>query len=150
MDRSRSLRAVLVPLALTFLVACERGETSPSSATPSQGSGATSTIAAPPGSYRYEGLGVAAVLTFDGFSGELQVRNDTDVELGEPHLYLLAADDGTRVELMTRDARPVSPGPAETFDVSIEEEPMPEIGMVFLMLGDDDFGAFVPVRGGAA
>lgn len=151
MDRSRILRAVLVPLAMTFVVACERGETVPSPApNTSQGSEATSTIAAPPGSYRYEGLGVAAVLTFDGSRGELQVRNDADVELGEPHLYLLAADDGRRVELTTRDARPVSPGAAETFEVSIDAAPMPAIGMVFLMLGEDDFGAFVPVRGGAA
>lgn len=151
MDRSRIARAVLVPLALTSFVACERGETAPSPApTTSQAPSATSTIAAPPGSYRYEGLGVAAVLTFDGTTGELQVRNDTDVELGEPRLYLLAADDGTRVELTTRDARPVSPGPAETFQVSIEAAPIPVIGMVFLMLGEDDFGAFVPVRGGAA
>lgn len=148
MDRSRTLRAVLVPLALAALVACDRGEAEPSPDPPRPPTGPTetSTIDAPPGSYRYEGLGVAAVLTFDGLLGELEVRNDTDVELGEPRLYVFAADDGERIELTTRDPAPVSPGPKEAFEVTFEEDPVPPIGMVFLRLGDDDFGAFVPVR----
>jgi hypothetical protein len=148
MDRSRTLSAVLVPLALTVLVACERSETEPSPETtrPTQEPTRTSTIAAPPGSYRYEGLGVAAVLTFDGAAGTLEVRNDTDVVLDEPHLYLFAADDGARVELITRDPRRVPPGPPEDFEVAFEGDP-PPIGMVFLVFGEDDFGAFVPVTG---
>jgi hypothetical protein len=150
MDRHRLVRAVLVPLALTLLVACEGDGTEPTPDRPSP-TGAvepteTSTIAASPGSFRYEGLGVAAVLTFDGPTAALEVRNDTDVELGEPRLYLFAADDGARIELVTADPRPVPQGPATTFEVAFEGQPVP-IGMVFLRLGEDDFGAFVPVRG---
>lgn len=150
MDRHRLVRAVLVPLALTLLVACEGDGTEPTPDRPSPTGAAepteTSTIAAPPGSYRYEGLGVAAVLTFDGPTAALEVRNDTDVELGEPRLYLFAADDGTRIELVTSDPRPVPPGPAASFEIAFEGPPVP-IGMVFLRLGQDDFGAFVPVKG---
>lgn len=151
MDRPRTVRAVLVPLALLMMIACDRGETDPTPepSLPTLAPTETSTIAAPPGSYRYEGLGVAAVLTFDGAAGELRVRNDTDVELGEPGLYLFTADGGERVELTTRDPAPVAPGPASTFEVAFDDEP-PPIGMVFLVLGDDDFGAFVPVGGGEA
>ena len=151
MDRSRILRAVLVPLAVLMMTACDRGETDPTPdpSLPTQVPTETSTIAAPLGSYRYEGLGVAAVLTLDGAVGELRVRNDTDVELGEPGLYLFTADGGERVELTTRDPAPVAPGPAATFEVAFDEEP-PPIGMVFLVLGDDDFGAFVPVEGAGA
>jgi hypothetical protein len=148
MDRPRILRAVLVPLALATLIACERGEAdaSPDPPRPTAEPTETSTIEASSGSYRYEGLGVAAVLTFDGPVGELEVRNDTDVELGEPRLYLFAADDGERIELTTRHPRTVPPGPAATFEVAFGTEAIPPIGMVFLRLGEDDFGAFVPVR----
>lgn len=149
MDRPRTSRAVLAPLALLLVVlaACETDGTEPSPDRPSPTVVATetSTIAAPPGSYRYEGLGVAAVLSFDGPTAELEVRNDTQVELGEPRLYLFAADDGARIELTTRDPRPIPPGPAASFEVTFEADPVP-IGMVFLRFGEDDFGAFVPVR----
>jgi hypothetical protein len=150
MDRPRTTRAILVSLAVVLLAACEvdGDEPTPAPSSPEQGPTETSTIEASPGSYRYEGLGVAAVLTFDGPDAELQVRNDTGVELGEPRLYLFAADDGTRIELTTGDPRPVAPGPAETFDISFDGDPVP-IGMVFLRLGQEDFGAFVPVKRGA-
>jgi hypothetical protein len=145
MDRPRSLRAVIVPLALLLLaVACERGETDPSPSPTAADPTETSTIEAPPGSYRYEGLGVAAVLAFDGPAGTLEVRNDTEVELGEPHLYVFTADEGAKIDLTTRDPGPVPPGADLTFGVTYDTGS--PIGMVFLMFGDDDFGAFVPVR----
>lgn len=148
MDRPRTPLAVLGPLVLLLLlVACEPDgtESSQDRSGPTVVPTETSTIQAPPGSYRYEGLGVAAVLSFDGTVAELEVRNDTEVELGEPRLYVFAADDGSRIELVTRDPRPIPPGPAASFDVAFEGDPVP-IGMVFLRLGEDDFGAFVPVR----
>lgn len=148
MDRSRPSRAVLVPLALVLLLACERdgAEPPPAPSSTAPAPTGTSTIDAPPGAYRYEGLGVAAVLTFEGQTGMLEVRNDTEIELGAPHLYLFAADDGRRIDLPTSGPEPVPPGAELTFEVAHETQA--PIGMLFLMLGDDDFGAFVPVPGG--
>ena len=150
MDRTRISCAVLVSLALLLLVACESDEAptpgdGSTSATSSQGS----PIAAPAGSFRYEGLDVEAVLTLDGPTGVLEIRNATGVELGEPRLYLFAADDGTRVDILTRDPTPVGPEPMR-FVVELGGDAAVPIGMVFLRLGDDDFGAFVPVGKGAA
>lgn len=150
MDRTKISRALLAPLALLFLTACEAGEdTSPSvSGVPTVTATATPTFQAPPGSYRYQGLGVEAVLVFDGPNASLRIANSTGYDLGEPHLYVLKADDGSRLDLTTADPAPIPAGDSARFQVSFESDP-PAIGLVFLMLGEDDFGAFVPVKGSA-
>jgi hypothetical protein len=154
MDRTTIVRAILVPLiTLPFLTACETGEdATPSAGDPpstTTGTGTTTPVLdAPPGSYRYEGLGVEAVLAFDGRTASLRIANSTGSQLGEPHLYVLRADDGSRIDLTTADPAPVPTGEDLRFQVAFESEP-PPIGLIFLVFGEDDFGAFVPVKGPA-
>lgn len=144
MGRNKIVRAILVLSSLASLVACEPDEgTKP----PSPRNGTTTTspvLEAPLGSFRYEGLGVEAVLGFEGPEAVLRVVNSTQQELGEPRLYVLRADDGSLVDLVTQEPAPISAGTRSRFTVVMQDGRAP-IGMVFLRLGDDDFGAFVPV-----
>lgn len=155
MDRTRPARAILVLLALMLIAtACERGEAepspTPSSASPNATQSLSPVIDTPPGSYRYGALGVEAVLTMDGLEGTVEIQNDTDVELGPPRLYVLDAVDGAVIDLLAEDATPVPPGARATFRLVYDAARAPNVGMAFLRLGEDDFGAFVPTRGGGA
>jgi hypothetical protein len=155
MERTRPARAILVLLALMLIAtACERGEAEPSPSTSPASPKATQTpspvIDTPPGSYRYSALGVEAVLTIDGLEGKVEIQNDTDVEIGPPRLYVLDAGDGSVIDLLAEDAAPVPPGARATFRLVYDAVRAPDVGMAFLRLGEDDFGAFVPTRGGDA
>ena len=151
MERTRPARAILVLLVLILIAtACERGEPEPSPSTSPASPKATQTpvIDTPPGSYRYGALGVEAVLTMDGLEGKVEIQNDTDVELGPPRLYVLDAGDGSVIDLLAEDAALVPPGARATFHLVYDAVRAPDVGMAFLRLGEDDFGAFVPTRGG--
>lgn len=135
------IRALLVPLSLVSLIACDPATSTPRSS--SDGPGPTLSGEAPPGSYAYDDLGVDAVLDLDGAAGVLEVANATGSELGAPAPYVLAADDGRRVPLDVEDARPIGDGEAATFGVSMSDGT--EIGLAVLVFGDDELGAMTPV-----
>ena len=138
------IRALLVPLSLISLIACDPASSPPRSS--SDDPGPTLTGEAPPGSYAYADLGVDAVLVFEGGTGTLEVANATGLELGEPAPYVLASSDGRRVALEVEDPQPIGDGEAATFDVSVADGV--EIGLAVLVFGDDEFGAMVPVGTG--
>jgi hypothetical protein len=134
------IRALLVPLSLVSLMACEPDTSSPASS--SGGPAPTLTGEAPPGSYVYEDLGLQAVLELNGSEGSLEVANGTGSELGAPAPYALAADDGRRIPIDMTDTVPIDDGATATFQVSLSEDV--EIGIAVLVFGDDEFGAMTP------
>ncbi|HZD16522.1 MAG TPA: hypothetical protein VE669_00115 [Actinomycetota bacterium] len=148
------------PLALAFaallvLGSCTGGgtdgQTGPSGAT--AGTGATGetgptpaqTFSGPPGTavYSYANAGLEVELDIDGNEGTLEVDNGTGRELPPPGFYLLDARDGSRIDGEVTDPAPIPDGRTAAFDVSFTGVEVRNIGLVILLLGQDNYGAFV-------
>jgi hypothetical protein len=96
-----------------------------------------------------DAAGIEARLTLRGEGAELTVRNDTGGVLPKPGVFVLDARDGVRTTWRVLDAAPVPDGERASFEV--ERSLVPEarhIGLVVLLIGGEDFGAFVPPRPG--
>jgi hypothetical protein len=96
-----------------------------------------------------DAAGIEARLTLRGEGAELTVRNDTGGVLPKPGVFVLDARDGVRTMWRVLDAAPVPDGERTSFEV--ERSAVPEakhIGLVVLLLGGEDYGAFVPPRPG--
>jgi hypothetical protein len=151
---------LLAPLVLVALVlgACTGddggdGETSGSTANGTGGSGsATGETSLQPvetgasnttATYEYLNAGLDVTMEIDGETGTMQVDNGTDHEVGKASFYLLDATTGERADGKVSGGSPVEAGDSATFDVSLEEMKIDEIGLVVLLLGKDNYGAFV-------
>jgi hypothetical protein len=141
--------AVLVGLlALTIgLASCTGDDASPAEA---EGSPSTS----PPPvtsaeSYVFtDAAGIEARLTIEGEAATLTVDNETGGPLPRPGVYVLDARDGSRVEWTVVDARAARAGASE-WQVQRPAVPEPKhIGLVVLVFGGEDYGAFVPPEPG--
>jgi hypothetical protein len=142
MTRSRSLPLALV-LAAFALTTCEVGDDDPPSPPPPSTS--------PPPTLSADGFlytskeGIRALATFRGDRGTLELENGTDAELAPPGLYLLDAMTGEVVPADVTPARPVGDGEERMFRVSLARAmPASSIGLVVLLIGDEDRGAFLP------
>lgn len=96
-----------------------------------------------------DAAGIEATLTLEGEGGELVVRNGTGAVLPKPGVFVLDARDGVRTTWRVVDAAPVGEGERASFQV--DRPPAPEarhIGLVVLLLGGEDLGAFVPPQPG--
>jgi hypothetical protein len=96
-----------------------------------------------------DAAGIESRLTLEGEGAELVVRNETGTVLPEPGVFVLDARDGARTPWPVVGAAPVAAGQRATFQV--DRPPAPEarhIGLVVLLLGGEDLGAFVPPRPG--
>jgi hypothetical protein len=145
MMRSHALSLALV--ASLALTACEAAggddpAPDPSSLTPST---------SPPPTLSADGFlytskeGIRALAAFRGDRGTLELENGTDAELAAPGLYLLDALTGEVVEADVAPSRPVADGEERTFRVTLAREmPAASIGLVVLLLGGEDHGAFLP------
>ena len=148
-SRSRTLvRPLFAAGLLTFLLAaCTGGDESPPTGTP--------TTSPPPvtsaDSYVFtDAAGIEARIAIEGESAVLTIRNDTGAELPRPGVYVLDARDGSRVDWSVLDAAPVPEGESEW---QVERPPVPEpkhIGLVVMLFGGEDYGAFVPPQPGGA
>ncbi|MEX2275973.1 MAG: hypothetical protein WEA10_10480 [Actinomycetota bacterium] len=97
------------------------------------------------GKYLYANAGLRATVEFDGNAGQLDISNKTGRELPEPFLYVRAADDGAQVDGKVVGAKPIPDGKNESFRFEFPPEVDPStIGLLFLVLGEDDYGAFIP------
>lgn len=143
--RRRSALPGLLALAL-LVVACsgggrsEPGPTSPPVEVPTR-------IGTTPGLYEYRNAGLLAVLDFDetGRTATLEVENGTGRDLGEPFVYVLDARDGHRIDGRIPDAAPIPDGGRATFTVRFPPGlEVDQIGLAILVLGGDNYGAFVP------
>ncbi|MDH4111955.1 MAG: hypothetical protein OEV60_04630 [Actinomycetota bacterium] len=139
---------VLVVLA-SLLAACTGDDTSPA------GAEGPPTTSPPPvtsaESYVFtDAAGIEARLTLEGDGAMLTVENDTGAALPRPGVYVLDARDGSRIDWTVVDARAASKGESEW---QVERPPVPEakhIGLVVLLFGGEDYGAFVPPQPGGA
>jgi hypothetical protein len=96
-----------------------------------------------------DAAGIEARIWLKGETALLTVRNESGVELPEPGVYVLDARDGARIEWRVINAAPIADG--ESVEFRVEREPEPEakhIGLVVLLLGGEDLGAFVPPQPG--
>jgi hypothetical protein len=102
------------------------------------------TAIGPPGAavYRYANPGLLATLSLEGESGTLAIENDTGRELAPPGLYVLEARTGARVEGEVKDPSAIPDGEMKTFRVSFSELGTKDVGLVILLIGRDNFGAF--------
>ncbi len=138
---SRLRLAALVVLALV-LGACTGTAAGGSSPTP----GGSTDVVVPPGTgvYLYANAGLTATLELKGSAGTLKIVNETGRALPKPDFYVLDARDGKRFEGTIEASAPVENGATATFDVSIAASADPkQIGLVVLLMGSDNYGAFV-------
>lgn len=113
--------------------------TSPASPAP------TGPVRFEPGAYRYQFGGVVADLRFDGSEATMDVKNSSGAELGEPSLYVVDGA-GTRRDGVVADAAPIPEGKSATFRVTFPEQVTEQtIGLVILLFGASNYGAFAPV-----
>lgn len=136
------------------LAACTGGNGAESK-TPSGGSGgsgatggsptATGSFSGPPGTalYLYVNAGLTATMHLDGNTGTLEIDNATGRELAKPSFYILDARDGTQIDGAVDGATTVPDGETATFDVSYGGLDIKNIGLLVLLMGRDNYGAFV-------
>jgi hypothetical protein len=122
--------------------ASENGGTTPP---PTAASGSpTAVLPTGSGVYVYENLGLVATLDLGDGTGTLEIENGTGHDLPEPDFYILDARDGHRVEGTVEAPADIPDGESATFDVRFEGIEVRNIGLVILLLGPDNYGAFVP------
>jgi hypothetical protein len=151
LPRSMS-RAVASAVALMVLLgACDRsGGAEPpaptASTTPSPDTSPSPTFSSE--GYLYTSKeGIEALATFDGAGGTLEVENRSGDQLAPPGLYLLDAATGAVVDAEVSPSRAVPDGEGHTYRVRLARAmPPASIGLVVLLIGDEDRGAFLPPR----
>jgi hypothetical protein len=98
-----------------------------------------------PGHYRYEFGGVIADLVFDRSDATMDVKNTSGAELAPPALYVIDGT-GAREDGVVADATPIPDGESATFVVTFPGSVTDEtVGLVILLFGDSNYGAFAPV-----
>jgi hypothetical protein len=107
--------------------------------TPVGVTGASTTSA----TYEYRNAGLDVTMKIDGTSGTLEVDNGTDHEVGKPGFYLLDARTGAQTDGHVQAGETLAPGDSGTYDVSFSGLEIRNIGLVVLLLGRDNYGAFV-------
>ncbi|HEY6678717.1 MAG TPA: hypothetical protein VI411_07420 [Actinomycetota bacterium] len=83
-----------------------------------------------------------ATMSLDGDSGTLAIENDTARELSPPGFYILDASTGDRVIGEVKDPTAIPIGETMTFRVSFSGLGIKDIGLVILVIGHDNYGAF--------
>lgn len=95
------------------------------------------------GTYEYVNAGLRVVVEIDGTEGTMRVDNGTERELPEPDLYIRDARDGAQIEGEVTDPAPIPAGETATFAISFEGIEVRDIGLLVLLFGADNYGAFV-------
>jgi len=149
MEPTRRFTALAFTSAL-LLGACTGG---PAYSSGDGGTGATGSVETGPtpaetftpgvGIYTYENAGLKVTVDIQGDSGTLEIDNGTEHDLDPPDLYVRDAVDGHQVELDVAQSAPVPAGDRATFYVSFDEVDIDRIGLLILLFGKDNFGAFV-------
>ena len=141
--------AALLFVAVVLAAACSSGGSEPGP-TGTNGSGGENptpvqTATGPPGTavYRYANAGLVATIRLDGEAGTLEIENGAGRELPPPDFYILDARDGRRVKGTVEDPVAIPDGESVTFDVSFSGLEIDNIGLVILLMGQDNYGAFV-------
>jgi len=93
--------------------------------------------------YEYANEGLLVTLDLDGSSGTLAVENDSEHDLDPPGLYVEDAVDGHEIDVEVVDSAPVAAGEQASFDVKLDGITVDDIGLLVLLFGADNYGAFV-------
>ena len=146
----RNVLFLWIVVAGTVVASCTSADEEPrASGTTGSGSGSDTvtpeaTATGPPGTavYRYANPGLLATMSLDGDSGTLTIENDTGRELPPPSFYILDARTGDRVGGEVRDPTSIPNGETKTFRVLFRGLGINDIGLVILLMGHDNYGAF--------
>ena len=146
----RGLLLLWIVVAGTVAASCTSTDEEPrASGTTGSGSGSETvtheaTATGPPGTavYRYANIGLLATMSLDGDSGTLAIENDTGRELPPPGFYILDARTGDRVGGEVKDPTSIPNGETKTFKISFGGLAIKDIGLVILLVGHDNYGAF--------
>ena len=134
------------------LAACTGGEDGGNGSTASTGPSTTSEVPTPaqtftgaPGTatYEYANAGLLVTRDLDGSNGTLAIENDSEHDLDPPGLYVEDAVDGHEIDVEVVDSAPVAAGEQASFDVKLDGITVNDIGLLVLLFGADNFGAFV-------
>ena len=93
--------------------------------------------------YEYANEGLLVTLELDGSEGTLQVDNGSANDLDAPGVYVKDAVDGHEIHGEVVASTPVAAGERATFDVTLDDITVDDIGLLVLLFGADDYGAFV-------
>jgi hypothetical protein len=139
--------AALFAMSVAAIACTGSGTGGGGSVTPSAtaSSSPVATITGPPGAliYHYTNTGLSATLQLEGDKGTLTIQNATGRELAPPGLYVLDARDGKRIDGKVDAPAGVPDGQTKAFRVSFTGLEDKNIGLVVLMIGPDNYGAFV-------
>lgn len=151
----RGLLLLTIMMATTLATSCTRSTATEPRASGTNGNGTETgngsdtvtpeaTATGPPGTavYRYANPGLVATMRLDGDSGTFTIENDTGAELPPPGFYILDASTGDRVIGEVKDPTAIPIGETRTFRVSFSGLGIKDIGLVILVIGHDNYGAF--------
>jgi hypothetical protein len=145
-------RLVAVLCLAIALGACTGDDAGGNGSTASTGPSTTSQVPTPaqtftgaPGTatYEYANEGLLVTLDLNGSNGTLAVENDSDHDLDPPDLYVEDAVDGHEIDVQVVDSAPVAAGEQASFDVKLDGITVDDIGLLVLLFGADNYGAFV-------
>ena len=147
MKPTRVLLPALLVLAIA-LTACDGGGQSSNAATKTTSAVVPTpaeTFTGAPGTatYEYANEGLLVTVKLDGSDGTMDVKNSSDNDLEAPDLYVLDAADGHEVDGSVLDAAPIAAGETASFDVRLDDLTVDDIGLLVLLFGADNYGAFV-------
>jgi hypothetical protein len=102
------------------------------------------------GAYSYSNAGLRASVRFEpGGGAVLEIENDTGRTLPKPGLYVENASTGKEIDGKVESSAAIPDGETSTFDVTFPPEVRPDtIGLLILLIGSDNYGAFVPPAAG--
>ena len=149
MQTTRRFAALALASAL-LLSACTGGDEGPNGGGPTGITGSEDTGPTPAetftpgvGVYTYENAGLKVTADIVGTSGTVEVDNGTDNDLEQLDLYVLDAADGHEIGVEVQGSAPVSAGDTSTFEISLGQTEVDQIGLLILLFGKDNYGAFV-------
>jgi len=119
------------------------GSTGPTTTTVVPTPAQTFTGAPGTATYEYANEGLLVTVHLDGSDGTLEVENDSEHDLGPPGLYVEDAVDGHEIDGEVVNSAAVAAGETATFDVRLDGITVDDIGLLVLLFGADNYGAFV-------
>jgi len=152
-SRTTSLFLALIAVAMAALSlgACTSGEDPPADDAEASPQTSPPPVTSAESYVFTDAAGIEARLTIEGDGAELTVRNDTGDPLAEPGVFVLDARDGARTTWTVLEAAPVPEGSEMAFGVKRAAVPEAKhIGLVVMLFGGEDYGAFVPPQPGEA
>jgi hypothetical protein len=148
----RPLRSLVAPLCVVAVlaVACTGDGSTTTSGVPTSASSQPSNSGSvpptfTPGHFEYSNAGLTVTLELKEHTGTMEVDNGSGHDLGKPDLYVIDGVTTRQFDGKVLDAAPIPDGDQATFQVQFPPEVTPKsLGLVILLFGADNYGAFAP------